>query len=141
MKIMFVNRITAEKMELPADSAMISITTPGDDLVEFLGEWAYLHRVVFFDSDEIGASEQYPPITMDQANALYDFLKSLKIVNPLFLIVHCDGGISRSAAVAKFAAEYFDVYFNENYSLYNRFVFRALIRVMNQRIYGSELIN
>ena len=51
--------------------------------------------------------------------------------------VHCEAGISRSAAVAKFISVRFNLQFPESYSLYNKHVFSTLLRRWNQRLYAN----
>jgi len=53
------------------------------------------------------------------------------------VIVHCEGGISRSAAVSKFVAQIYNLEFPEGYSLYNRHVFSTLLRVHGTSLYGE----
>lgn len=56
------------------------------------------------------------------------------------VFVHCEAGISRSAAVAKFIAHIYNLPFNETYSVYNRHVFSTLMRVYGESFYGEGLI-
>lgn len=55
-------------------------------------------------------------------------------------IVHCEAGVSRSAAVSKFIAQIYSLEFPEGYSVYNRHVFEVLYRAYGRCAYGEGLI-
>lgn len=51
--------------------------------------------------------------------------------------VHCEGGISRSAGVAKFIAQIYGLPFPGSYPLYNRHVFSTLLNTYHLCLYGE----
>ena len=53
-------------------------------------------------------------------------------------IVHCDAGISRSAAISKFIAMVYSLPYPENYTLYNRHEFTTLVHVYQRIGYGTD---
>ena len=56
-----------------------------------------------------------------------------------YLIVHCNAGISRSSAIAKFLCEIYRLYFPDKYNLYNKLVYSILVKVWNQVSNGSDM--
>jgi len=64
-------------------------------------------------------------ISNRQAKKLFDFIKENEGKD---FIVHCFAGVSRSAAVAKFINDYYDVQdlVLENYKIYNKLVYSKL---------------
>jgi protein-tyrosine phosphatase len=49
------------------------------------------------------------------------------------IMVHCKGGVSRSAAVAKWIANTFKLPFNHDYTAYNKYVYHQLNEANEQR--------
>lgn len=71
--------------------------------------------------------------TEDKAKSIVDFIATSK-ANRKNICVHCWLGVSRSAAVAKFAQDYFG-YQNlslEGYTLYNRYVYSKLLQTLGE---------
>ena len=122
-EIRFMSQADAVKLVPMQDTALISITEPGE-LADLAQGWDHLHRISFHDCDESTFSGC---ILFDSsmADRLIDFVDCLPHdVNRIF--IHCNAGISRSAAVAKFISERLDVNFNNQYPLYNKLVYRTL---------------
>lgn len=133
-KISFVRQRVAEQM-IPTDNmVLISITQPGDHDADLHPDWKEVLRLQFDDIDgSMLPSSNSRSFTPWHAKEVIDFLEANKEVDEL--IVHCMAGISRSAAVAKFAAEKYNV--NEflrrfeTYELYNKWVYSSLKRANN----------
>jgi rhodanese-related sulfurtransferase len=131
-KIDFIPQRIAERLKPLPNWALISITDPDDDGCIGGGPatlkrgWKYLLRLRFGDVDDTSNSYAFHD---GHAQSIVDFLTKLPDTVDT-LIVHCHAGISRSAAVAKFAADFFDVEdFNHGYTLYNKLVYRILRNV------------
>jgi len=118
-----------------AFQGLISITDPtGSDAVLFEEAWGDILRVRFHDVDsEYRGESGYHSITEEQADAIIAWLREHEDEFKK-IVVHCWAGISRSAAVAKFIAEVYDLQFPESYSLYNRFVYSTL----RKRFHGYD---
>jgi hypothetical protein len=127
--------------EVPYDKkiAIISVVSPaepGEDPASLVtkldGFWYKVLRLQFHDIDPSHCSPeriaQHKPMTEEHARQIIAFL--LEVENDADEIwVHCEAGISRSAAVAKFIATVYGSFFPESYSLYNKHVFSILRRV------------
>ena len=129
--VTFMNRGDAAKVNPSDEAAMISIYTPGDEPAKLQPGWKNLLSISFYDSDrEIDQASPgffYPAITEKQAELIYAFVVSHHHCN--FLYIHCDAGISRSAAVALFVAERYDLYFPIYHTMFNSLVYSKLRKV------------
>lgn len=136
MKIHFVSQIVAEQMQPNDKMVCISVTSP-NGWAKLKDNWKDVLRLEFDDIDRL-----HPDISLlvgtnlfskDQAQEVVEFLDKNKDVDEL--IVHCMAGISRSAAIARFAAERFNcndfLRKFEKYDLYNKHVYRMLKLVDN----------
>ena len=113
---------------------MISISVPGKP-AGLIDGWEHLLRLEFHDIDT--AETVYTPFDSSMARRTIDFCDS--ICNEVEHIhVHCDAGISRSAAVARFIADRYGLPFNHEYMLYNRMVFRILTDTAGYRILQDD---
>lgn len=129
--VMFTNQNTAENNFGQPDWAVISITDLDDARIK--EGWYAIHRSKFCDVDMQHAEhEREMLMTENDAAEIVDFVFS---VAPHIegLLVHCKGGVSRSAAVSKWIAEVFNLKFNHQYSLYNRHVYRQLVNANERR--------
>lgn len=129
--VMFTNQNTAENNFGQPDWAVISITDLDDAKIK--QGWYAVHRSKFCDIDMKHAEhEREMLMTNDQATEIVDFVYA---VAPHIegMLVHCRGGVSRSAAVAKWVAEAFNLKFNHQYSLYNQHVFSQLVNAHELR--------
>lgn len=119
------------------DCAVISLGDPGDRVPVPLEGWGGFLRVVVddvtFDRESIVRmghvflenGEEIP--RRRHAIAIREFLSGLKSHNHIcHLIVHSWDGASRSVAVAKYAALYFDVRFDHGNDRYNHMIFELL---------------
>ncbi len=132
--IIFTNQSTVENNTGMPNWAVISITDFGDAKIK--QGWYAVHRSVFDDVDLKHADKDSKNLITDkQALEIVDFVHA---VAPEVegIIVHCRGGVSRSAAVAKWIAGTFDLPFNEKYKLFNEHVFDQMVKataVINRR--------
>lgn len=75
-------------------------------------------------------------LTEAKCKSIVDFIHTSKEKRRQ-LVVHCWMGVSRSAAVAKFAVDYFGFYNPslEHYTLYNKYVYRSLQEVLTGKFH------
>lgn len=124
--VTFVPRHVAEVMEPIADTLLISITHPGD--LADVDEWSPNLLCLYFDDIEMPISGH----TMFGIGLADHALHQVKCAKGYDVIVHCEAGMSRSAALAKWLAD------RRDYQLwlhpegvgtavhYNRHVYRTL---------------
>lgn len=95
--------------------------------------WYAVHRAYFHDVDPSVNKTDEPHILMN-ANHAEDIVHFVESVAPHIeiLFVNCQGGISRSAAVAKWVAERFDLPFDQNYEQYNQHVYKLMCEAANR---------
>ena len=123
-RVMFVSRTAAENAAGMSDWAVVSISEDAE--AKLLDGWYAVHRSYFHDVDP-GSPCGEPHVLMNATHAT-DIVAFVESVAPHVtgVLVHCKAGISRSAAVAKWIAERFDLPFNHSCSIYNRNVYRLL---------------
>ena len=132
-KLMFVSRPVAEKMPGWDEGAIISITEPDVTEAELMQGWYAIHRAVFHDAEpQKVIRDPLIVMTTKHAEDIVTFVHSVS-PNVKTIVVHCKGGISRSAAVAKWIAEAYGLPFNGSYTLYNKHVYRQLVNA-NQKL-------
>ncbi len=105
-RIRFTSREAAERHPHAADSAVISITDPGSPPAKLDAAFAHVLRVSFWDA--VPADPFQPPLpgqfTHEHAQRVAAFvLARHREARSYDLLVHCEQGVSRSAAVALFA--------------------------------------
>ena len=151
----FISKKQAEEYHEPGDKltrVLISLTTPRDvnntrsysayckPAVLHEDTWKDILRLEFHDKDpetiSPGEKGDYKLFTDDDAIKILKFLK-LHQDDASDAIVHCEAGISRSAAVSKFISIVYSLPFPESYSIYNKHVFSTLTRVYNECLYGD----
>lgn len=107
-----------------SNAACISIVDPYEKHKPIISDkWALSLRIEMYDGD----TEEESLFTDKNAKRIIDFIKSVKELETKTLIVHCYAGISRSAAVAKFASLILNAYFPDYYILYNKFIYSKLL--------------
>lgn len=103
--------------------------------------WVELLKFEFNDIDPSHCSDgwiqQWTLFSDAMADQIIDALERTKDTASVYA-VHCEAGVSRSAAVAKFISQFFNLSFPDSYSLYNKHVFSVLLRRWRQRIYSKE---
>lgn len=109
-QVSFTSRLRAESLAASPHIAVISITDPGTPEASLDGGFTDVLRLAFFDA--VPADEYLPapfPGMFDHlmARQIGDFVRELHAAPAdVALMVHCEYGVSRSAAVALFAAAY-----------------------------------
>lgn len=140
--VQFMPRVQASVIIPSRNHGMISISCPSDP-AELNQLWTRerLLRLQFHDADDEGninlmlgqkvmGTIGAKLFSQSDAKQVIEFAENLKNqVDTIF--VHCDAGISRSAAVAKFIAEMYSLRFPESYMLYNKYVYRVLRNTLN----------
>ena len=134
--VKYISRQAAESLRGDANVVMVSINEPGGEPARLMGGFAAVLRIAFWDvntphpvtreyKDE---SFVYTPITTQQAQEIAEFPDRWHAPpdGPELLIVHCRAGVSRSAAVARFAAERYGIELAQNAELANAEVLRKL---------------
>lgn len=130
-EVMFCSQSQAETLHPGMGWAIISITEPHNRPVNLHPEWNHILRLEFHDIDP-GWESQCPQhesmVLMDEDHAreIVRFVNRLKL-SVHTLVVHCRAGVGRSAAVAKWLAERYQLSFKHDYDLYNRHVYSTLL--------------
>lgn len=152
----FISKRDAERVcfnESSHRTVLISLNsppsiTPGSSHPALIdAAWARILRLEFHDADGDGRSidsrvegiredGNLKLFTEEQAIEIFKFLREHQDAHEN-AIVHCEGGISRSAAVSKYIAQIYGLEFPEGYSLYNRFVYSTLGKVYMRSLYGE----
>ena len=109
-QVSYTSRLLAEALVPSPQVAVISIIDPGTPLASLKAGFSRILRLAFYDA--VPADEYLPaPLSgmFDQrmARRIDDFVREVHAAPAVFsLLVHCEHGVSRSAAVALFAAAY-----------------------------------
>lgn len=132
----FIARRSAERIhQLPAQLkrvGLVSITNPDLHDADLYDVWHDVLRLKFHDVDRQNNEGTLRIFTEDHADQVLSFLHRNEDTVDGF-ITHCEAGVSRSAAVAKFIAHIYVLPFPENYPLYNRLVFSTLLKRYHER--------
>jgi len=125
--VIFTGRDQAEASAPWAHWAVISIS--GLNPAVLKDGW---HSVLKLEFDDIDTPEEpYILFSDSQANRIIDFVEEVRASHEVEgILVHCQAGISRSAAVAKWIAEKYGLSFPGKYMLYNKHVYRTLREAM-----------
>lgn len=141
----FISRKQAERIVAPhlkSDRILISISTPPTNKSSkaeklcpadlHMESWTDVLRLEFHDAEPSNTKKIRIYFDEVQALRVIEFLN--KHTNTLVtdIFVHCDAGISRSAAISKFAAQMYGLSFDDNYRLHNKFVFSTLLKASGQ---------
>lgn len=126
-KTRFYNRQVAESLSTPHN--IISIGENGDGW-KLNSCHTNVIRLLFDDLQEY-LEEKYTLFSDEQAQAIIKWLET--IPDDSLVIVHCEGGVARSAAVVKFMIDKMgyefepDRYCRSDYSLMNILVYDRLV--------------
>lgn len=126
-KTRFYNRQVAESLSTPHH--IISIGEQGDGW-KLKNCHTNVLRLLFDDVQEF-LHDSYTMFSMEHAQSIIDWLAT--IPDDSLVIVHCEGGVARSAAVVKFMVDKLgytfesDRYCREDYRLMNVFVYERLV--------------
>lgn len=126
-KVVFLGRGVCETIGPWPDWAVISVTDP----ISAFGEarlkngWHDVLRLEFHDAEAADADSF---VLMTQKDAL-TIVKFVREVAPAVegVVVHCNSGISRSAAIAKWVADEYRIPFDSAYEQYNKHVYQMPI--------------
>jgi predicted protein tyrosine phosphatase len=146
--VYWMPRAKAEIISPKTSEAIISISVP-DDPAQLSSNWSRsrLLRLQFHDADTEGnvtlmphqqISDHGRAVLFNERDArnVIEFVEENKNrVETIY--VHCDAGISRSAAIAKFIAGLYKLPFPESYMIYNKHVYRVLTNTYNKMMYGE----
>ena len=125
-EVHFLSRSQAVTMAPYGREGIISITSPGEGRANMRKGWRRVLRLQFHDI--LRATPKRTLFGDEHADAIFEWLE--KVYEHLdTLYVHCQAGKHRSAAVAKFTAEQYDLSGGVRiYEDYNSLVYRVLIR-------------
>lgn len=134
MNILVLNRYTAEDICAKAEAKHIVISIYSTDgtpaIIKPNKNRLSLLYTAFDDVEEkeiLYGNYVCTPITENQAKKIWEFVKEYKDKVSL-IIVHCDGGICRSPAVAQAIGEYLSI--EENLLFFNKEIF-----IPNKKVY------
>ena len=130
----------AEAVVPPPKCGIISIKTPTMSEATLHEGWAAVLRLSFFDADDVKGENVLPGTVFDPeaARAILDYVEANAELEEL--VIHCDLGISRSAAVAILLGEYLGVPvyrqgapIDPRYRQHNAHVYRVLYNEVCRR--------
>lgn len=131
-RVRFLSRPAAEAAPASADAVVVSLIDPGTPPPQLGTAWCDVLQLAFFDADDdlvdAAVGQGLRVCEADDARRILAFLDQWheRLDGPGDVIVHCEQGISRSAAVAKFCARRYGVDFPWDYPFANRRVLRLL---------------
>lgn len=108
LKIFIKNRCQAHRESYGniKSTAIISINTPGDEAATFCRTNAIRKVLTLFFSDIGVRDTEGIPMSKEDAVKIAEFVKWLKTTDTKELWIHCDAGVSRSAAVGAAILKY-----------------------------------
>jgi predicted protein tyrosine phosphatase len=122
--VIYTDRQSAEAKDGWATWAAISISEPDYYPANLKEGWFDVLRLEFHDVNS--AVGEYTVFSEEDALRIIEFVRKAQENLCEGILVHCHAGISRSAAVAKWIAEQYNLPFNHNYELYNKMIYRTL---------------
>lgn len=109
-EVYFVSRAVAEDLLFYPDTAVISITDPGKRVAALSSWFRQVLRLSFYDAIP---GDDFIPLPLpgcfdrEMARQILAFVDDLRCAEVRYrVVVHCEQGVSRSAAVALFVAAY-----------------------------------
>ena len=99
--VVFYPRAIAEKLQPTGDEVIVSIHDRVQGPAALREGWSSVLRLSFHDMDV--AADGYDLFSKEQAQEVIDFIG--KHVDVKRIVVHCNMGVSRSAAVAMFISD------------------------------------
>lgn len=120
----FLYHLRLDKKYKDSKTALISITDPGSKLTEHpFHTFDYKLSLSFYDVEQNMFDKSrkvwYNTITDDDVEQIYNFVKSIEDYQDIVLVVQCEAGISRSAAIAAAVSKYFGL---DNKWIFTKFV-------------------
>ncbi len=130
--VIFMSRKEAEAMRGRWGWSIISIS--GLNPASLQAGWHAVLRLEFDDGDVDASDFSSVPeplrlFAVDQALQIVKFVAECDRAEVDTLVEHCQGGISRSAAVAKWVAKAYWLEFSADYKDENKYVYETLCRV------------
>lgn len=135
-QVVFVSQARAQAQQALSNWAVISITAPDEPEATLQPGWSSVLRLKFADTDD--AAEVEVAFNDGHARTVVDFVRGLD-AQVEGVVVHCFAGISRSAAVAKFIADTYELPFPQAYAQYNKLIYRRLNQVLWREAYGDDV--
>jgi len=135
-RIYFLSEAEAVQLEPTCNRVMVSVTVPYKiaDIKED-GWAAPVLRLQFHDIDMF--TRAFTLFNEEHAAKIINWLEEYISVlsGNVMVLVHCHAGISRSAAIAKFIADWAELKnFNHKYTLYNKHVYSMLQKTYWERV-------
>ncbi len=131
-RVRFLSRPAAETAPASADAVVVSMIDPGTPSPTLSPGWCSILQLAFFDADDdlvdVAQGQGLRVCEADDAWRILQFLDYWhdQPNGPKEVNAHCEQGISRSAAVAKFCARRYGLGFAWDYPFANRRVLRLL---------------
>jgi len=131
-RVRFLSRPAAEAASASPDGVVVSLIDPGTPPPELSPGWRSALQLAFFDVDDdwvdTAQGQGLEVCEAEDARRILEFLDYWheQSEGPGEVIAHCEQGISRSAAVAKFCARRYGLEFPWDYPFANRRVLRLL---------------
>lgn len=104
--------------------SVISITGACSNPANLQAGWKRVLRLEFDDIDT--EEEPYILFSEQQGREVIEFANFAATNGTEGILVHCYAGVSRSAAVAKWIADRYQLPFPDKYMLYNKHVYKVL---------------
>lgn len=136
MKIRIMSREEAEDTTPDLSQALISITDPKSRPADIKRGWYSVLAIQFHDID---MTKQISPflradilnsftiMTREQAQSVVGFVEMVRADGVTGIVCHCEAGISRSAAVAKWIADHYHLPpLGPAVRAHNRYVYQLL---------------
>ena len=131
-QVTFVSRPQAEATVGSRECILVSLVDPGSPAPTLQPGWRDVLSLAFFDADEdlvaFARGQSMAVCEPADAQRIVAFLDRWDAAEdgPTEVVAHCEQGISRSAAVAKFCARRYGLDFPWDYPFANRRVLRLL---------------
>lgn len=141
MQVMVLSRKEAVKLKYKqpdgVKSAMVSISSVGERYSSMPRPAGDVKHILYLNFDDVTNDEDGYPMTEKDAEKLAQFVDLCFNNSTQRLYVHCDAGLSRSAAVAKALQTYYGLLDNEvSYkkgSHPNKLVYQCVMNVLVHR--------
>lgn len=123
-QVVYISRREAEIRVGSADWAIISISDPMHYPAMLKGGWHSILRLEFSDIEQPGKFKVL--FSADDARAIRAFVHHADENGCIGMLVHCKAGISRSAAIAKWITEEFNLTCDYSFDGHNHHIYSML---------------